>query len=91
MKIETPAKRKEILFSRTQMEVMKESGLLELAKHGTPYERMHARGILDDRRAGQVSTHGRSATYTSLERTNGNANERSGYSDSSLRRRNRQS
>ena len=59
IKIKTPAKRKEILFTRTQMEVMGESGLVELAKHGTPYERMHAQGILDDRKAGQISTHGR--------------------------------
>jgi hypothetical protein len=66
MKIKTPAKRKEILFTRTQMEVMGESGLVELAKHGTTYERMHAQGILDDRRAGHISTHGRAPVPGSL-------------------------
>lgn len=66
MKIKTPEKRKEILYTRTQMEVMGESGLVELAKHGTTYERMHAKGILDDRRAGQISTHGRAVVPGSL-------------------------
>lgn len=66
MKIKTPEKRKEILFTRTQMEVMGESGLVELSKHGTTYERMHAKGILDDRRAGQISTHGRAPVPGSL-------------------------
>ena len=51
-------KRKEIVFTRVELEAMPDNRLKELSKHGAEYERMHAQTILIERSVGVTVNHG---------------------------------
>lgn len=54
----TNSKRKEIVFTRVELEAMPERRLKELSEHGTDYERMHAQNVLVERSMGVTASHG---------------------------------
>lgn len=52
------AKRKEIMFTRVELEAMLDKRLKELSEHGTEYEKGHAENILFERSIGVTTSHG---------------------------------
>ena len=52
------AKRKEIVFTRVELEAMPDRRLKELSEHGTEYEKGHAKNILFERSIGVTTSHG---------------------------------
>lgn len=64
-------RRKESLFSRTQMEVMDLDQLKELLAIGSTYEQLQAQAIMSDRRSGNTKGHGSPSIYEPMASTKG--------------------